>query len=143
MREILFRGKALHPYTATDSQNGWVYGTPVPIRIDAYMTDRIEIVNCHGYDELDYYELLSEDDEIIPETLGQFTGLLDKNGKKIFEGDIVYNGSGNPGVVEWACGAFIVRFFNGDDWDVGQYIKEEYTKIIGNIHDNPELLEVK
>lgn len=73
--------------------------------------------------------------EVIPETVGQFTGLLD-----IFEDDIVYNGYGDSGIVKWVYGGFIIRFSNGDEWDISQYVKEEYTEVIGNIHDNPELL---
>lgn len=140
MREILFRGKALSKHTLTKSENGWVFGVPVPIKIDAYMTDRVEITKCHGYDELDYYELLSEDDEVDPKTVGQFTGMLDKNGKKIFEGDIVK-----------VCGHLdYVIFENGCFSMARQAYNYEFTyqdsatiEIIGNIHDNPELLEVK
>lgn len=57
MREILFRGKALDKYPALKSNNGWVYGVPVPIKINAYETDRVEIISYHGYDELDYWKL--------------------------------------------------------------------------------------
>ena len=87
--------------------------------------------------------------KVIPETVGQFTGLFDKNGKKIFEGDIVRDSTGHEfGHVEFSNGFW--RVFNDDveeflsNWarhayskKLGQYIKAE---IIGNIHDNPELL---
>lgn len=122
MREIEFRGKLLN-------SNEWIYGGLIQRDGRAYI---VGISKRGMIDGL----------EVDPETVGQYTGLSDKIGRKIFEGDIVHNDYGYPGVVEWLYGSFIIRFFNGDDWDICQYIKEECIKIIGNIHDNPELLEV-
>ena len=155
MREILFRGKALSKSTFLKSEDGWVYGVPVPITIDAYHTDRVEIVKCHGYDELDCYNLLSEDDEVDPKTIGQYTGLKDKNGRKIFEGDIVKCSEPKvpadhvPILIYYENGAFMYRFAR-KPWafnvapinDVCYGLDVEECEIIGNIHDNPELLEV-
>ena len=59
MREILYRAKPLYAHTLLDSKDGFVYGVPVRIKMDASMTDRYEMVSCHAYDELDNYELLS------------------------------------------------------------------------------------
>ena len=71
-------------------------------------------------------------------TLLQYTGLKDKNGKEIFDGDIVdINGCKNR-VVEWDedwCGFYLSRELN----PVGYFLSEEY-EIIGNIYENPELL---
>ena len=105
---------------------------------------------------------------VIAETVGQFTGLTDKNGKKIFEGDILrivskdYVGFNEIGKVEFKDGCFGASYFSAwerkysfGDWHfhrIGQIDKWQdmnasgemkYTyEVIGNIHDNPELLEV-
>lgn len=137
MREILFRGRRRF--------NGeWVYGSLVHIGDFCAIIERDQD-KLHPLDQmfldantgnLDGYAT-----KVDPETIGQFTGMLDKYGNKIFEGDVVYNGHGYPGVVKWVYGMFGVCFSNGEYWDICQYVKEEYTKIIGNIHDNPELVK--
>ena len=74
-------------------------------------------------------------EEVVPETVGQFTGLCDKNGKKIFEGDIVESPNGTQGFIEWqnAECAFLVNI--GDDW---QTMDDCPYEVIGNIYDNEE-----
>ena len=132
MREILFRGK---------TDNGeWVYGHYV-YQYGAHMiylpdgTDRE-----YGFD---YHH-------IIPETVGQFTGLTDKNGKKIFEGDIISTDIKRPYlVVEFRDGCFMFNCNDGgeDYYDImlpickEAHTEYEYGEVIGNIHDNPELLK--
>ena len=92
------------------------------------------------YDETDY--------EVIPETVGQYTGLEDKNGKSIFEGGIVYCKSRLDNaimVVIFECGQFRMvlsenyRSYqtNSGFYDINCFDKE----VIGNIYDNPELLK--
>lgn len=85
---------------------------------------------CHEYDDID----------VIPDTIGQYTGLKDKNGNQIFENDIIkYDEEQFP--IEF-CGPEIIT------WDYGSLsaIEEhliEYCEIIGNIYDNPELINME
>ena len=74
-------------------------------------------------------------EEVKPETVGQYTGLTDKNGKKIFEGDIVESPNGTQGFIEWqnAECAFLVNI--GDDW---QTMDDCPYEVVGNIYDNKE-----
>jgi len=83
--------------------------------------------------------------EVDPATVGQFTGLVDKNGVKIFEGDVVESPCGEIGVVEYfeEDAMFIIDFpitQGHSSWTAsfGDFDGEEMT-VIGNIHDTPEL----
>lgn len=77
------------------------------------------------------------DDRII---LEQSTGVLDKNGKEIFEGDIVEYYTDDLGVISFFAGGFIVRSYKYDYFDhIGEAMGE--MKIIGNIHEHSHLLE--
>jgi uncharacterized phage protein (TIGR01671 family) len=86
--------------------------------------------------------------EVDFETVGQYTGLTDKNGKKIFEGDIVKVTDDNGETDLCSCGVGEVCFYDGV-WYIGDEVNDGlydvnkiyYVEVIGNIHDNPELLK--
>lgn len=130
MREILFRGKRV--------DNGeWIEGYYVRYGYTGKEKDYIVPVYAS-----DLYAI-----EIIPETVGQYTGLTDKNGKKIFEGDVlqrkhkeIINHSQNMEVKfvpEKACFA-AVDIGGGNVTFISDYINCKYEiEVIGNIHDNP------
>ena len=130
MREILFRGKRLH-------DNKWIYGNFVS---DCEGNPHIIEPRffCEDGHHLQYEDNTDTPVFIIPETVGQYTGLTDKNGVRIFEGDIVR--------YEDDIGYVI---YNGDDArflvdSPNMYISMDYSnefEVIGNIHDNPEILK--
>ena len=142
MREILFRAKAINRvkgnFYRTKYKNGdWVYGLVSKLNKEYDIGSLpMEMTNTDGVSEI----------EVDYNTLGQFTGLTDKNGKKIFEGDILQFCQ-NPNYkkqVGFGEGAFGLCYNNGEC--VSAFSDSEYyedTKeyeVIGNIHDNPELL---
>lgn len=90
--------------------------------------------------------------QVAPCTEGRFTGMTDKNGTKIFEGDIVRDDyeDGTHASIVWlpqGCGWYLS--YSRADRRMGHrsrgcsYTQDEFLEVIGNIHDNPELLEVK
>lgn len=135
MREILFRGKRI-------DNSEWVYGSLVYCPVDNEIGT---IVVFAEEDEAGF--IIGEHVEVDLNTVGQYTGITDKNGKKIFEGDILdlprwyvaYCGNLNEGF-HMNAGWYQVR----DNFESWVELECELDhEIIGNIHDNPELLEVK
>lgn len=133
-REILFRAKHIHTMRGNEHLNGtWVHG---------YLSDE-----NHIYDKSLEGEFLIDED-----TICQYTGLTDKNGKKIFEGDVVKDSAGVCGEVKFGL---YTAGFSIPDTNQGFYIEfpeeslyrkelgywENKVIVIGNIYDNPELLE--
>ena len=130
MREILFRGKRI--------DNGkWVEGF--------YVEDPF----CDCYEICDVNSDTYQREDVYPSTVGQYTGLKDKNGKRIFEGDICRNTkTGEIVSVKWhgTMAGFVwnKRKENSHLSDFGELFRvyDKY-EVIGNIHDNPELMEVQ
>ena len=131
MRDIIFRGKRI--------DNGeWVYGFLLfdEEQNEAYIAEYFE-------DKAAYLK------KVIPETVGQYTGLKDKNGKMIFEGDICQT-KGYKLIEEKPFEIVWNDYYSGWFWQDIEVSREtdtltktvaELTKVIGNIHDNPELLK--
>lgn len=132
----LYRGKRI--------DNGeWVFGSLLKVEINGVSAwlifgSEFEVINGQVYSK--------EHANVIPETVGQYTGLTDKNGKKIFEGDIVKGlllfGLPVLGVASFKDGAFGLAWQRGDVDEFSAFTSMcnvEY-EVIGNIHDNPELL---
>lgn len=155
MREIEFRGKCIRDknreYRSNYRNGDWVYG--LVTEIDNYYK-RSVMTNFDGISGID----------IQTETIGQYTGLVDKNGTKIFEGDIVkkeyfdkpYSSKRKSkeliGVVKWkefkaskgvyeACFDVEITDKNYETYRCWNWSRFYECEIIGNIYDNPELLE--
>lgn len=129
MREILFRGK-------TPMTDRWVFGSGL-----LYDGVNTWIVNNPIGQAIAFGETKTI---VIPETIGQYTGLTDKNGTKIFEGDIVkYGDTIHKVVFEQRTGTayFGIVYNELETLPFGHYQDLKQIEVIGNIHDNPELLK--
>lgn len=133
-RKVLFRGKRV--------DNGkWIEGYLVVNKDGTcWIKDTDYQVNNDKNDLIPH--------EVIPETIGQFTGLTDRNGVKIFEGDIVryyqpYSQKWEEHIVLWDVNwASFGLFEQGSAYcKESDWVKIQHIEIIGNIHDNPELLK--
>lgn len=118
MREIKFRGKT--------KVNGWVYG---------FLCHDWEIKGPGGGIHI-----------VNKNTVGQYTGLKDRNGKEIFEGDIVLVWENYKYIVKYSQdrgGYYPFATDDGCGCCAEEVASAESSEIIGNIHENPELLEVQ
>lgn len=139
MREIEYRAKVKRSLQLEQIKNGWIHGGIFENKIISRNTNEGSI--CAGF---------CSEVEIMPETVGQFTGLTDKNGKKIFEGDIVeiieIDAFGNldwnrlKGKVMFSEGAWLVT--DNRSFAIPLWSEINEIKVIGNIYENTELMEV-
>ena len=137
MREILFRGKTL--------AGKWIEGAYY--KQELFYGDKEDAHVIITSNEILTYDQALEFSVCVPETIGQYTGLIDKNGKKIFEGDIIKSCEYDD--------IYFVKYCADDNYPAFDVVPEmniecnglshlhivEGIEVIGNIHDNPELLE--
>jgi hypothetical protein len=143
MKEILFRGKALYDNHKGKIKHGqWVIGcllhdVGIENDEDHYL---IAFFVYTGSGCMECGAPVMEYVEVDPETVGRFSGLLDSKGKQIFERDIVrYDGKNY--LIAWhdLCACFTVIIPN-NVYDALKMCNANKYEVIGNIHDNPELL---
>ena len=120
IRSIEFRGKR-------ESDGIWYYGVPL-----VFTEDYVCMTAPHTYNK-----------KVEANTVGQYTGLCDKNGTRIFEGDIVmkrsnYSGNTIIAVVTYSDACFLAMVNNNSGFGLDE---SNNLEVIGNIYDNPELLE--
>ena len=141
MREIIFRGKPtedVHDCTF-DMVNGFVYGNLIT---DEHKPTIVGKVVDWEYCSVEWWC------PVVKETVGQFTGLLDKHGRKIFEGDIVVTCPSPLTISDGgdASKRLIVKSWVFTDMCHSAMCRkgskvEKFYKIVGNIYDNPDLIK--
>jgi uncharacterized phage protein (TIGR01671 family) len=143
MREIIFRGQQVRGWF----QKGHYYVNEEGKHLICFTEKRHRIYG----ETIEYAECA-----VGPETIGQYTGLKDKNGKMIFEGDIVKSDIDHIGDIQFDSGMFGIEWARYKEnklmtgsWGQVHNLRRiddgfnNEIEIIGNIHDNPELLKEK
>jgi len=135
MREYLFRGKRSY------GDNEWAFGSLL-LRGSGYT--EIAVVDNEGREGL-----CLDFRSVIPETVGQFTGMIDIDDIKVFEGDVIKSCVDNPTLkgsyrIGWHLASFGYAAYGKDGSVYSLNLSDfYYIKVIGNIHDNKELLNDK
>lgn len=129
MRDILFRGKT--------EDGRWVYGYLFVLGKDSEYEDVYILGDIDHRDSI--YDAWKNAKRVIPEAVEQWTGRFDKNGNRIFEGDIV-KARMDYGPGGWHERVVSIGWHNerGYQWE---YFAMGTVEVIGNIHDNPEILK--
>lgn len=125
-REIIFRGKRI-------KDGKWLYGY--------YLDEKAEDTDFPCI--VPFEPVPDHDWEVDPETVGVFTGMLDQNGEKLFEGDIVMANVLGSVVVSWSIQFLNSSFVEGEmkkRLSPQEFPDLKGTTLIGNIYDNPDLL---
>jgi uncharacterized phage protein (TIGR01671 family) len=140
MKTIKFRGKRI-------DSGEWVYGSLlnnvfvnlVKMKPVTYIIDPSQYEDYDSFEDLEHLAV-----EVDPETVGQFTGLVDCKGKEIYEGDILIGKSGFECAVSWdeLNGCWKAESIKAKRICIMVQCFQD-REIIGNMHSNPELLEVK
>lgn len=140
-RTIKFRGKRI-------KDGKWIYGNLADYSMKVFNTTiekKVIFGNIVSF-ATDNFGFVVDDCAVDPETIGQFTGLRDKDSRPIYEGDIVmqrgYSGV-KPMVVRFEHGAFIVGWHGGSSTQTRPMLIQKRCEVIGNVIDTPDLLNGK
>lgn len=147
-REIKFRGKSVR-------SGKWLYGYLAEARgkvLQTRYTEKVIFENLEWFNT-DNFGFVLNDYAVDPETIGQYTGLKDCDGKEIYEGDFIQSKKypeSEPLLVEYNYGGFGYMYFGefylfggNPNFTFKPFNTDDDFEIIGNIHDNPELLKTK
>lgn len=164
MREIKFRGKRINDPIIIEryAPNGWVYGDFIDCSDESYIAPKD--ISGEFYVERNYKFRANDIEarvmmaQVDPKTIGQYTGLTDKNGKEIYEGDIVCtrfpSNCEHAGQIcsigdvryEKGCFGAVWTSYENAGWHFLRRFDDEIIddiEVIGNIWDTPELLKVE
>lgn len=128
MREIKFRGKRI-------DTGEWIFGNLLQDGDLSFIVGSLK----------EFMDTPVNECLVKPDTIGQYTGLKDRNGKDVWEGDLLRTPEGDIMIVEWGDAKIITRCVRPHNPRYKNSLTFAYpvSVVIGNIHDNPELLEGK
>lgn len=132
MKEILFRGKSIH-------DNTWYHGFPISIDLETYsQVEKEKYKYCIVPPNVEFYRCeLGSVEFVLPETISQYVGLKDTDGTKIFEGDVLESPVKSIGQ---KYGNLIIITDIRECKFAALYVSG--YRVIGNVYDNPEFLEM-
>lgn len=149
-REIKFRGKRL-------DSGEWLFGDLLQVANEVFISpsdgDWFDFISRI---KNNVFNLPAAKYAVMPETVGQYTGLHDRTGKEVYEGDVVFwiaidmqgRGKGEQGAIIWdkhTMAWAIMRdkpTSDGRPCIISRPFDRKHLEVVGNIHDNPELLEL-